>query len=138
MFSYPAGASGPFTTTGFSTMSDRKPDKGFSSDRIYLTSDFESESGYEKSRLRSRRPKRNYNLTYTNIDGLIKTSIENFYHARSGNYEAFVFDLDHVSETGNITVKFDGALSITHILTSGSNLLNSFYTVTFKLKETYD
>ena len=50
---------------------------------------FNSQAGYEKRRLRSRRSKRNYNLQYTNITGIEKTAIENFYNARSGAFEPF-------------------------------------------------
>ena len=138
MASYPTGAAGAFTTASFSTMADRKPDTGYSIDRTYNSIIFESESGYEKRRLRSRRAKRNINLTYTNITGLEKSAIENFYNARSGEFESFTFDLSHVNDSGTITVRFDGPLQVNHVLSSDSNILLNFYTVSFKLKETYD
>jgi len=138
MASYPTGAVGPFTTASFSTMEDRKPDTGYSIDRMYNSIIFESESGYEKRRLRSRRAKRNINLTYTNITGLEKAAIENFYNARSGEFESFTFDLSHVNDSGTMTVRFDGGLQVNHVLSSDANILLNFYTVSFKLKETYD
>lgn len=138
MYTYPIGATGAFTTVNFSSMADHKPDTGYTVEKSYNTINFESEAGYEKRRLRSRRPKRNYNLTYTNINGLQKSAIENFYNARSGEFEAFNFDLSHINESGTITVRFDGSLQINHVLSSDSNVLQNFYTVSFKLKETYD
>ena len=138
MYTYPSGATGAFTTANFSSMADHMPDSGFEVQRQYNTITFESEAGYEKRRLRSRRPKRTYSLTYTNLNGLEKSAIENFYNARAGEYEAFNFDLSHVNETGTITVRFDGNLQINHVLSGGANILLNFYTVSFKLKETYD
>lgn len=135
---YPSGATGAFTTASFSTMADRRPDSGFQVDKTYNVITFESEAGYEKRRLRSRRGKRSYQLTYTNINGLEKSAIENFYNARSGEYEAFYFDLTHVNETGTIIARFDGNLQIQHVLSGGSDITLNFYTVSFKLKETYD
>ena len=99
---------------------------------------FISHAGYEKRRLKSRRPTRNYDLQYTNITGVEKTAIENFYNARSGDFESFSFDLSHLNESGTITTRFDGPLSTTQILSSGSSLTENFYTVGFKLKETFD
>ena len=141
MYTYPSGAGGstlPFTTANFSTMADHMPDTGYQVDRTYNTIIFESEAGYEKRRLRSRRSKRSYQLTYTNLNGLEKLAVENFYNARSGEYEAFNFDLSHVNESGTISVRFDGNLQIQHVLSGGSNILLNFYTVSFKLKETFD
>lgn len=138
MYTYPSGAAGAFTTAAFSTMADHLPDSGFQVERAYNTITFESEAGYEKRRLRSRRAKRSYQLSYTNLNGLEKSAIENFYNARSGEFEAFNFDLSHVNETGTITVRFDGNLQVQHVLSGGSNILLNFYTVSFKLKETFD
>ena len=122
----------------FTSMADRKPDKGFNAERTFDTITFTSQAGYEKRRLRSRRSKRNYNLQYTNITGIEKTAIENFYNARSGEFEAFTFDLSHINESGTITTRFGGPLSVTQVLSTGSNLTQNFYTVTFNLQETYD
>lgn len=139
MFIYPSDASSvPFTTATFTSMADHKPDSGYQIDRAYSSIIFESESGYEKRRLRSRRAKRTINLTYTNVTGLEKLAIENFYNARSGEFEAFRFDLAHVNDSGTMVVRFDGGLQVQHVLSSDSNLLLNFYTVSFKLKETYD
>lgn len=137
MANYPADAIGLFTTDGFSSMSDTSPDTNFKTNRQYSTILFQSEAGYEKRRLRSRRAVRSYDLSYTNIDGLQKDAIERFYNARSGEYESFNLDLTHLSETGNVTVRFDGDLSIAQIFTTGSNLLESFHTVSFKVKEVF-
>ena len=104
------------------SLADRKPDKGITAERIFDTISFNSQAGYEKRRLRSRRSKRNYSINYTNITGVEKSAIENFYNARSGEFEAFTFDLSHINESGNITTRFDGPLSITQVLSTGSNL----------------
>jgi len=122
----------------FNSMADRKPDKGFNSQRTFDSIKFTSQAGYEKRRLRSRRSKRSYDLSYTNVTGIEKNAIENFYNARSGEFEAFTFDLSHINESGTITTRFDGPLSINHVASAGSNLTENFYTVTFKLQETYD
>ena len=122
----------------FNSMADRRPDKGFSAQRKFDTIKFESQAGYEKRRLRSRRSRRSYDLSYTNITGIEKTAIENFYNARSGEFEAFTFDLTHINEIGTITTRFDGPLSVTQVHSAGSALTENFYTVSFKLQETYD
>tara|TARA_B100000497_G_C7692303_1_gene421374 strand:+ start:2398 stop:3999 length:1602 start_codon:yes stop_codon:yes gene_type:complete len=126
------------TLDRFNSMADRKPDKGFTAERSFDSVTFTSQAGYEKRRLRSRRSKRNYSLQYTNITGVEKTAIENFYNARSGQFEAFTFDLSHLNESGTITTRFEGPLSVTQVISSGSSLTENFYTVTFKLQETYD
>jgi len=126
------------STDRFTSMIDRKPDKGFSSQRAFDTIKFESQAGYEKRRLRSRRSKRSYDLSYTNVTGIEKTAIENFYNARSGEFESFSFDLTHINESGTITTRFDGPLQVTQVHSSGSALTDNFYTVSFKLMETYD
>ena len=126
------------TLDRFSSMADRKPDKGFSTERKFDTVTFSSQAGYEKRRLKSRRPKRQYDLRYTNITGVEKTAIENFYNARSGEFESFTFDLAHVNESGTINARFDGSLKVTQVLSHGTALTDNFYTVSFKLLETYD
>ena len=126
------------TSDRFNSMADRKPDKGFSAERKFDTITFESQAGYEKRRLRSRRSKRSYNLSYTNVTGVEKTAIENFYNARSGEFEAFTFDLTHINEIGTITTRFDGPLSVDQVHSGGTALTENFYTVSFKLQETYD
>jgi hypothetical protein len=119
-------------------MSDRKPDKGISSTREFSTVKFMSQAGYEKRRLKSRRSKRAYDLTYSTVTGIEKTAIENFYVARSGEFESFSFDLSHINETGTITVRFDGPLSVEQTYSNGNRLIDNFYSVSFKLQEVFD
>ena len=138
MATYPNDAVGLFTTSTFTSMVDVKPDTGFTSNQEFNTIIFETESGYEKRRLRSRRSKRSYSLTYTNVTGLEKTAIERFYRERSGSFSSFILDLDHISEVGTVLVRFEGALNINHVLSTGANALQNYYTVSFDLKETFD
>ena len=126
------------TIDRFSSMADRKPDRGISSERKFDTITFTSQAGYEKRRLKSRRPKRNYSIKYTNITGVEKTAIENFYNARSGEFESFTFDLSHINESGTINARFNGTLKINQTLSHGLALTENFYTVDFQLQETYD
>jgi len=122
----------------FNSMADRKPDGGFGTEKVFDVTTFKSQAGYEKRRLNTRRPLRAYNLAYTNISGVERTAIENFYNARSGTFESFTFDLSHLNESGTITTRFDGALQINQVLSSGPSLTENFYTVTFKLQETFE
>ena len=122
----------------FNSMADRKPDGGFGTQKVFNVTKFKTQSGYEKRRLNSRRGLRAYNLQYTNISGVERTAIENFYTARSGEFEAFSFDLSHLNESGTITTRFDGGLQINQVLSSGTSLTENFYTVSFKLQETFD
>jgi hypothetical protein len=135
---YPNDAVGLFTTDTFSSMADVKPDSGFTSAQEFNTIIFESESGYEKRRLRSRRPKRTYSLQYTNLTGLEKTAIERFYRERSGSFDSFNFDLAHINEVGTVRVRFEGSIKIDHILSTGANALQNYYTVSFDVKESFD
>jgi len=137
MATYPDDATSLFTTSTFTDMSDKKPDKGYSTTQQFSTIIFESEAGYEKRRLRSRRSKTGMSLTYTNVTGLEKYAIESFYKARSGEFESFTLAKEHVGESGTLTVRFDGDIKITHILSTGANLLNNHYTVSFDLKEVF-
>lgn len=140
MYIYPndANSSSLFTTSSFSNMSTKKPDRGISSSSEYNSIIFESEAGYEKRRLRTRRGKRSFDLTYTNIDGLMKYAIETFYRQRGGEYESFYFDLSHINETGIIITRFSGPIKINQNISTGANVLNNYYTVSFTLQETYD
>lgn len=138
MSTYPNDAVGNFTTSNFTSMVNRKPDKGFAEDLQFSTIVFESEAGYEKRRLKSRRGKRSFSFTYTNITGLAKQAIQNFYKERSGSFESFIFDLDHIGQTGTITARFEGALNIQEVRSGAANVINDVYTVTITLKETYD
>ena len=122
----------------FNSMADRKPDSGFGTSKKFAVNTFTSQAGYEKRRLKSRRGLRAYDLTYTNISGVERTAIENFYNARSGEFESFSFDLSHLNEAGTISTRFDGDLQISQVLSAGTSLTENFYTVSFKLQETYD
>lgn len=128
------------TNATYSTylMADRKPDRGFSQESTFDTILFESQGGYEARRQRSRRPKRRFTFTYTNINGGYKRAIQDFYNARAGDYEAFFFDLSHVNSSGTIGVRFDGSLQITQVasLSLTDDTLN-IYTVSFAVKEVF-
>ena len=126
------------TNDRFNSMSDRKPDTGFQTQESFQSAIFTSQAGYEKRRLKSRRSKRNYTLTYSNISGIERTAIEEFYRARSGDFESFTFDLSHLNDSGTLNARFEGALDIQQILSSGTSLTENFYTVSFKLQEVYD
>ena len=126
------------TPDRFTSMADRKPDSGFTTTKKFQVATFKSQAGYEKRRLQSRRPLRAYDLAYTNITGVERTAIENFYNARSGDFESFSFDLSHLNESGTITTRFEGDLQISQVLSAGTSLTENFYTVSFKLQETYD
>lgn len=138
MATYPNDAAGDFTTDTFTSMINRKPDRGFDIERQYDVNIFKSEAGYEKRTLGTRRVMRSFNLEYSSIDGLVKQAIQNFYDARYGRFESFTLDLDHLGMTGTVTVRFDSDLSIQQIKSGSANVLNDVYTVSFKLMETYD
>jgi len=126
------------TIDRFTSMADRKPDNGIESQRVFDVTTFASQAGYEKRRLKSRRSKRNYQLSYTAITGVEKTAIENFYNARSGQFESFSFDLSHINESGTINTRFEGPLQIEQTFSVGSRLIDNFYTVSFTLQEVFD
>tara|TARA_Y100000817_G_C16485844_1_gene380161 strand:- start:305 stop:553 length:249 start_codon:yes stop_codon:yes gene_type:complete len=79
-------------------------------------------------------------LPTTNITGVEKHAIEQFYIARNGSFETFTFDLTHINENGTIQSRFDGPLQVSHVFSDSSNtsLQTNYYTVSFKLKEVYD
>tara|TARA_R100000008_G_scaffold79753_1_gene61687 strand:+ start:371 stop:2215 length:1845 start_codon:yes stop_codon:yes gene_type:complete len=126
------------TDDRFTSMADRKPDKGFTTGEVFDVTTFASQAGYEKRRLKSRRSKRNYSLNYTNITGIEKTAIEEFYRSRSGTFEAFTFDLSHINDSGTINARFDGPLNTTQVLSRGTALVDNFYTMSFNLREVFD
>ena len=126
------------TLDRFTSMADRKPDRGITSSRAFDVTTFASQAGYEKRRLKSRRSKRSYELQYSSITGVEKTAIENFYNARSGEFESFSFDLSHINESGIITTRFAGPLQIEQSYSVGSRLIDNFYTVSFSLQEVFD
>lgn len=126
------------TVDRFTSMTDKKPDKGFVIDRTFDVSTFESQSGYEKRRLMSRRPRRSFTLNYTNLSGVEKKAIDDFYIARNGTFESFDFDLTHLNESGTAICKFANPLKVTHVLSAGSNLRDNFFSVSFNLQEVFD
>jgi hypothetical protein len=138
MATYPDDATGSFTLPDFSSMADKKPDKGFSEELEFQTVKFDTEAGYEKRRLVSRRGKRKFSLRYTNVNGLAKQAIQNFYRARSGDFESFTFDLGHLGQSGTATVRFEGTLKINEVRSGGANVIQDVYSVSFDLQETYD
>lgn len=133
MATYPLDAT--YLTT---TMVDKLPDRSFTEDRRFDAIILESQGGYEARRQRSRRPKRRYSLSYTNISGSYKRAIVDFYNARGGDFEAFFFDLSHVTSQGTVTVRFDGPLQLvqTGVISATDDTLN-YYTVSFTLQETF-
>ena len=138
MATFPDNAVGDFTTSTFSSMADRKPDRGFEVRNKYDVNTFKSEAGYEKRKLITRRVMRSFELSYTNIDGLAKQAIQNFYDARFGTFDSFTLDLDYLGMSGAVTVRFDGDLSIQQVKSGAANVLNDVYSVSFSLMETYD
>jgi hypothetical protein len=137
MANYPQDAIPITVSATFSSMADRKPDRNFRSDTVFDTNIFTSEAGYERRTLRSRRSKRTYSLRYTNIRGIVREAIEQFYRARNGNTESFLFDLTHIGETGSIFVRFDGPLSIVEVKSGSSSVEETIYTISFNLQETF-
>ena len=130
---YPSDA-----TNGIYTMTDKKPDRGFSEETRYDSIMFESQAGYEARRQRSRRPKRRYTLTYTNINGNYKKAIQDFYNARGGDFEAFYFDLTHINSTGTVGVRFEGSLQISQIGSgSATDQSKNIFTVSIVLQEVF-
>lgn len=121
----------------FTDMRDRKPSNGFQLGREYMVSKYETQAGYERRRLMSRRSRRSYQLTYTNISGVEREAIETFYNDRNGEYETFTFDLTHINSSGTVRVRFDGALDIKQVISSGLALTQNFYTVTLKMREDF-
>jgi hypothetical protein len=121
----------------FTDMRDRKPSNGYSINREFAVSKFESQAGYERRRLTSRRSRRSFELTYTNVTGVEKQAIEDFYIARNGEYETFTFDLSHINSTGTVRTRFDGPLDITQVISSGTDLTQNIYIVKLRLREDY-
>jgi hypothetical protein len=118
-----------------SSMSDKRPDKGYGEERQFNVLPFETEAGYEKRRLRTRKVRRQYSLTYTNVSGLEKNAIRDFYDARFGTFEAFSFDLDHLNQVGTINVRFHNELNIKNVFDAGTDDIDKFYTINLTLRE---
>lgn len=129
---------GAVSQSRFTDMRDRRPNNGFMTTNQFNVSKYSTQVGYEKRRLMSRRQKRSYQLTYTNVSGVEKEAIENFYRARSGEYETFTFDLTHINDTGTVRTRFNGPLEIQQVISSGSALTQNFYNVRFNLQEDFD
>jgi hypothetical protein len=125
------------STGRFADMRDRKPSNGFTMDREFSTKKYESQAGYEKRRLMSRRSRRTFELTYTNISGVEKQAIEDFYIARNGEFETFTFDLDHINSAGTVRTRFDGPIQIEQVISAGSALTQNFYSVKITLREDF-
>jgi uncharacterized protein VirK/YbjX len=126
MATYPTDAS----------MTDRKPDRGYSISREFNVTNFVTAAGYEKRKLKSRRSKRRYTVTYNNISEARKDNIINFYEARSGTFESFTLDLTHLNLNGSINVRFEGELNVTHVM-SGNTTENDIFNISFNLVEAY-
>ena len=120
------------------SMEDRKPDRGNEINKEFDVITFESQAGYEKRRLRSRRPKRQFSLEYTNVSGLEKEAIEKFYDARQGTYESFFFNMAHINQAGTLITRFEGSLDVNHNHSLDGTKQNNFYTVGFALQEVFD
>lgn len=126
-------------TSRCNNMSDKKPDRGQLTENAFDTSIFSSQAGYEKRRLISRKGKRSWQIAYTNISGLEKDAIKEFFDNRFGNYETFFFDLTHVGEdSGTAFVRFDGVLQINLNRVLSDDNLDKYFSVAFKLQEVFD
>jgi len=122
----------------FNDMRDRKPSNGFQLGRQFNVNKYATQSGYEKRRLMSRRGKRQYQLAYSNISGVEKQAIEDFYVSMNGEYETFTFDLTHINSTGTVRTRFNGPLQIQQVISGGTALTQNFYSVTINLMEDFD
>jgi len=126
-------------TTRFTSMADRKPNNGYMTQQSFNISKYSSQVGYEKRRLMSRRPKRSYQIAYTNVTGVEKQAIENFYRARNGEYETFTFDLTHINDSGTVRCRFNGPLEIQQVISGGaSNPTKNIYNIRLNLQEDFD
>jgi hypothetical protein len=117
-------------------MTDRRPDRNYSSTKSFEAAIFTSQAGYERRRQISRRAKRTFNFAYNNVRGVYKEAIENFYNSRGGTYESFEFDLSYAGQSGTMIARFNGDLNIVQILAT-DNPLTDVYNVTFSLQETF-
>ena len=115
----------------------RRPSNGYTTQTQFNVAKYSTQAGYEKRRLLTRRGKRSYQLTYTNVTGIEKQAIENFYSARNGEYEAFTFDLTHINQTGTVRCRFNGAIDVQQVVSRGTRLIDNFYTIRFNLQEDF-
>ena len=134
---YPQDAIPNTTTSNFSSMADKKPDTGYKVEKSFDVNVFTSEAGYERRSLISRRSKRSFTLKYTNVSGLVRQAIQNFYIARSGSFESFLLDLTHIGETGSLFVRFEGSLEIVVVKSGLASAENNIFNISFNLQETY-
>lgn len=135
MASFPNDATYIYNGTTYS-MSNRRPDRNYTYSQGFENSIFLSQIGYERRRQISRRRKRTITLTYSNILGVYKQALENFFTSRAGTFEAFEFDLSYAGQSGTMIVRFDSELSITQTIAT-DNPLTDVYTVSFTLRETF-
>jgi hypothetical protein len=117
-------------------MTNRRPDRNYSYSQSFENATFTSQVGYERRRQISRRRKRTFTFGFTNITGVYKAAIENFYNNRGGPFEAFEFDLSYAGQSGTIIVRFEGSLNIVQVVAT-DNELTDIYNVTFTLQETF-
>ena len=89
-----------------------RPDKGLRTSEKYRVNTIQMGQGYTKTIVNSRKPYREFTLTYTNLDRVSTNNIRDFYRARLGEFETFTFDLDHITESGLIFVKFSSSIEI--------------------------
>jgi hypothetical protein len=135
MPAFPSDATYTLNATTYS-MSNRRPDRNYSYSQNFENAIFTSQIGYERRRQVSRRKKRTFTFGFTNITGVYKAAIENFYNNRGGTFEAFEFDLSYAGQTGSIIVRFDGPLTIVQVVAT-DNELTDIYNVSFSLQETF-
>jgi len=119
-------------------LAHKTPDRGFKEGKEFKNIIFESQGGYEKRRMVSRRPKRSWELQYTNINGIEKEALDNFYNNCNGEFLTFRFDLSHIQQNGEINVRFDGGLDFTEVASLGPDIIDQIYNVGLKLREVYD
>ena len=135
MANFPSDATFTHNSITYS-MSDKKPDKGISRNTTIPSARFTPQIAvYSKSRLISRRRFRTFSLQYTNLSGPYKEALEDFYYARNGTHESFIFDLTYIGSSGTTFVRFDSDLNIADVLLN-SDVITDFYTVSFNLVET--
>lgn len=119
------------------SMTDRKPDKSFSSSYSYNTAKGISVALYSKSKLITRRKIRKLSLAYSVITKTRRDNILAFIDARGGPHETFIFDLSHINESGLITMTFDEDSYREEQLQAGDSDDTTWYSVAFSLTQTY-
>jgi hypothetical protein len=125
-------------TTRLTDMRYRKPSNGYATQTQFNVAKWSSQAGYEKRRLLSRRAKRSYQLNYTNISGVERQAIENFYSARSGEFDTFTFDLTHINQSGTVRCRFNGPIEVQQVFSKGNTIVDNFYNIRFNLQEDFD